>query len=108
MRRRVPFHFHNSGEIGSQKCSGVSTRNRTFPYGPPQDVRPVLIKEFELPSIRCMTSQAECLLKRPAWDMKTLKSANHANLEHDPVTVVRDCRPKQRAVHDMPPVWLPT
>jgi hypothetical protein len=35
--------------------------------------------------------------------MKTLKSANHANLKHDPITVVRDCCPNQRAAHDMPP-----
>ncbi len=62
----------------------------------------MLIKEFELPCIRCMGRQAESLLKRPARDMETLKSANRANLEHDPIAVVRDCCPNQRAAHDIP------
>lgn len=63
----------------------------------------MLVEEGELPRIRCASRQAEGLLKRPAWDVKTLKSANHANLEYDPITVVRDCRPNQRAAHDTPP-----
>jgi hypothetical protein len=50
-----------------------------------------------------MRWQVESLLKHPAWDMKTLKSANHANLEHDPIAVVRDRCPNQRAAHEMPP-----
>jgi hypothetical protein len=32
-----------------------------------------------------------------------LKSTNYANLEHDAITVVRNCRPNKSVSHDTPP-----
>ncbi|CAG9192083.1 hypothetical protein PSP6_130006 [Paraburkholderia tropica] len=103
IRGLIPLCFHDGREIGGLKRRGVRTGNRAFAHGLTQDVSRVPVKEFELPRIRCMRRQAENSLERPAWEMKTLKSANHANLKHDPVTVVRDCSPNQRTAHNLPP-----
>jgi hypothetical protein len=97
------LRLHDSGEIGSLKRGGIGSRNRTFMHGSTQDVMGVSIKEFELPCIRCRKHKAKHLFKHPAWDMETLKSTNYANLEHDAITVVRNCRPNKSVSHDTPP-----